>query len=126
MHSTVPDKGGRPAAGLDDWTSQLRRGVLELCILRLLEREPTYGYEIVMTLRALRPLAATENTIYPLLRRLKADRLVETFLRESPSGPPRAYYRLTATGERRLASLTAEWTAMVEAVETCLGKGALA
>lgn len=111
---------------LDDWTSQLRRGVLELCILRLLEREPTYGYHLVTALAPLRPLAATENTIYPLLRRLKVDRVVETFFRDSPSGPPRSYYRLTATGARRLSTLTKEWASMVDAVDTCLGKGALA
>ena len=78
-----------------DWTSQLRRGVLELCILRLLRHRPSYGYEIVTTLDAFGPLAAGENTVYPLLRRLKADHYLETFTRESPAGPPRRYYRLT-------------------------------
>ena len=72
-----------------DWTSQLRRGVLELCILKLLRHGPSYGYEIVTTLGDLGPLAAGENTVYPLLRRLKADRHLETFARESPAGPPR-------------------------------------
>ncbi len=109
---------------IGDWTSQLRRGVLELCLLRVLEPEASYGYQIVTTLGELGPLAAGENTIYPLLRRLKADGLLETSLRESPAGPPRQYYRLTASGRRRLATLEREWTAMADAVARCLGQGA--
>ena len=70
--------------------------MLELCVLRLLRGEPSYGYEIVTTLNALGPLSAGENTVYPLLRRLRADGLLDRFMRESASGPPRQYYRLTA------------------------------
>ena len=106
-----------------DWTSQLRRGVLELCMLEVLRRDASYGYEIVTTLERLGPLAAGENTVYPLLRRLKSDGLLETFSRESPAGPPRQYYRLTAEGRRRLAALEKEWTAMVDAVDRCMKQG---
>jgi PadR family transcriptional regulator PadR len=109
-----------------DWTSQLRRGVLELCILRLLRHRASYGYEIVTTLDALGPLAAGENTVYPLLRRLKADRFLETFTRESPAGPPRQYYRLTADGRRRLAAIEKEWADMVQAVERAVDRGEVA
>ena len=112
-----------PAPGFDDWTSQLRRGVLELCILQVLGREPSYGYEIVMTLDSLGPLASGENTVYPLLRRLRTDGLLETFTRESPAGPPRQYYRLTGSGRRRLAALSKEWDAMVAAVGQCMEQG---
>ena len=101
---------------ISDWSSQLRRGVLELCILQVLRDEPSYGYEIVTTLDALGPLAAGENTVYPLLRRLKADGVLETFLRESPSGPPRQYYRLTDQGRRKLTDLANEWEAVVRAM----------
>jgi len=113
-----------PPSGLTDWSSQLKRGVLELCILQVLRREPSYGYEIVTTMDSLGPLAAGENTIYPLLRRLKADGLLETFLQDSPTGPPRQYYRLTADGRKRLSTLEKEWDAMVGAVARCLRKGA--
>jgi PadR family transcriptional regulator PadR len=106
-----------------DWTSQLRRGVLELCILQLLKREASYGYEIVTRLESLGPLAAGENTVYPLLRRLKAEGLLDTFMQESPAGPPRQYYRLTADGRRRLATLEKEWAAMVTAVERATRTG---
>ena len=108
---------------ISDWSSQLKRGVLELCILQLLREDPSYGYEIVTTLDALGPLAAGENTVYPLLRRLKADGMLEPFLRDSPTGPPRQYYRLTADGRRRLTALSKEWQAMASAVANCLQKG---
>lgn len=103
-----------------DWTSQLRRGVLELCILTLLREDPSYGYEIVTTLAELGPLATNENTVYPLLRRLKADGLLETFSQESSAGPPRQYYRISAIGRKRLAQLAKEWDAMVAAVDRCM------
>jgi PadR family transcriptional regulator PadR len=103
-----------------DWTSQLRRGVLELCVLRIVRDEANYGYEIVTRLESLGPLAANENTVYPLLRRLKADHHLDTFSVDSPAGPPRQYYRLTAQGQRRLTALEKEWSAMVRAVEQCV------
>lgn len=107
-----------------EWTSQLRRGVLELCVLRLLRDEPNYGYEIVTALRDFGPLAAGENTVYPLLRRLKADRHLDTFGVESPAGPPRQYYRLTARGRDRLLALEREWGELVRTVARCLKNGA--
>ncbi len=103
-----------------DWTSQLRRGVLEFCILQVLRREASYGYEIVTTLGSLGPLAAGENTVYPLLRRLKAEGVLETFIEESPSGPPRQYYRLSVAGRKRLSVLQKEWEAMAQAVDRCV------
>jgi PadR family transcriptional regulator PadR len=106
-----------------EWLSQLRRGVLELCVLRFLEQKPGYGYEIVSAFDAHGPLATSENTIYPLLRRLKADKLLETYTEESPSGPPRQYYRLTAQGRRHLAALENEWGEMVRAVDRFPSKG---
>lgn len=108
---------------VSDATSQLRRGVLELCILQVLKRDASYGYEIVTTLESLGPLAAGENTVYPLLRRLKTEALLETFMRDSPHGPPRQYYRLTADGRRRLQALGKEWASMVAAVERCRRNG---
>ena len=107
-----------------EWTSQLRRGVLELCVLRVLRDEPSYGYEIVTILAAFGPLSAGENTLYPLLRRLKTDKHLETFAVDSPNGPPRQYYRITARGRQRLALLETEWTEMAAAVERCLNGGA--
>jgi PadR family transcriptional regulator PadR len=94
--------------------------VLELCVLRIVQAETSYGYEIVTRLESLGPLAAGENTVYPLLRRLKADHHLDTFSVDSPAGPPRQYYRITAQGRRRLVSLEKEWDAMVQAVDRCV------
>ena len=94
--------------------------MLELCVLRIVREAASYGYEIVTRLESLGPLAAGENTVYPLLRRLKADRHLDTFSVDSPTGPPRQYYRITAQGQRRLAALEKEWQAMVEAVDRCV------
>ncbi len=106
-----------------DSTSQLRRGVLELCILRLLAAKPSYGYEVVTKLESMGPLATGENTVYPLLRRLKTDKYLETFEVASPSGPPRQYFRLTQRGQQRLKSLQVEWSELAQAVEHCLTHG---
>ena len=112
-----------PSGAAGDWTSQVRRGVLELCVLALLSRQPSYGYEIVATLAGWTPLAAGENTLYPLLRRLKSDGQLETFEAPSPTGPPRQYYRLTAAGHARLLTLQSEWSALASAVDAYLNPG---
>jgi PadR family transcriptional regulator, regulatory protein PadR len=107
----------------NDWNSQLRRGLLEFCILALIEQEPRYGYEIVTRLAEAPQLAAGEGTIYPLLRRLKKDGLVETFWVESAAGPPRQYYRLMAPGQEALGSMRSEWRQLVAAVDGFVAGG---
>lgn len=111
------------ATWISEWLPQLRRGVLELCVLQILQKQPSYGYEIVTTLSEFGPLAAGENTLYPLLRRLKSEKLLETFEVESPSGPPRKYFRITPRGRQRLALLETEWNDMAAAVARCLKGG---
>lgn len=106
-----------------EWASQLRRGVLELCILALLDAGPSYGYEIVTQVAEHPQLAAGEGTIYPLLRRLKREGYVETYWQESASGPPRQYYRLTSRGASALQIMRSEWTALVSAMGAHLAKG---
>jgi PadR family transcriptional regulator, regulatory protein PadR len=111
------------AVDLSGRITQLRRGVLELCILHTLTPEASYGYEIVTKLEPYGPLAAGPNTVYPLLRRLKAEGLLATFTRASPSGPPRQYYRITAEGRRYLASFEREWQALARAVNRLVSEG---
>lgn len=106
-----------------EWNSQLRRGVLEFCILALIEQEPRYGYEIVTRLSEAPQLAAGEGTIYPLLRRLKKDGWVETFWVESAAGPPRQYYKLTPPGQTALGAMRSEWRQLVTAVDGFVGGG---
>jgi PadR family transcriptional regulator, regulatory protein PadR len=84
----------------DNWTVQLRKGVLELCILNALKEEERYGYDLVKMLVELPALGITEGTIYPLLSRLRVQGLVATRLEESTSGPARKYYTLTKEGKK--------------------------
>jgi PadR family transcriptional regulator PadR len=82
----------------DNWTVQVRKGVLELCILKALAGGERYGYELVKALVAVPGLEVAEGTIYPLLSRLKVQGLLTTRLEESPEGPARKYYTLTPAG----------------------------
>lgn len=99
---------------------QLRRGVLEYCVLALLHGSERYGFELVHELAAADGMMTSEGTIYPLLSRLRRDKLVETTWRESPTGPPRRYYRLTRAGEAALRDFTSEWSRFRQAVDTFL------
>ena len=95
--------------------SQLRKGVLELAVLALIARsEPigAYGGALVEQLAARPTLAAPQGTVCPLLTRLRQQGTVETTWRESPTGPPRRYYRLTPDGVRRLSAQRSTWQAL--------------
>ena len=98
---------------------QLKKGALELCVLALLSQHDSYAYEIASKLAE--AIGMGEGTIYPLMRRLQADGLVETYLVESPAGPPRKYYKLTDAGRRSFTSQQAAWRSFSGAVETILG-----
>jgi PadR family transcriptional regulator, regulatory protein PadR len=100
--------------------SQLRRGTVEYCVLALLAGGARYGFELVRELAAVDGLVTSEGTIYPLLTRLRKDELVTTFWRESDSGPPRRYYRLTEAGRAALADFTNEWSRFRDSVDTIL------
>ena len=81
---------------------QYKKGVLELCVLSLLEKRDWYGYEISEYLS--QKIDIADGTVYPLLRKLKSDGLVTTYLSEEIGGPPRKYYSLTKTGREAYAS----------------------
>jgi PadR family transcriptional regulator PadR len=98
---------------------QLKKGVLEMCVLALLSNGDSYAYEIATRLGE--DIGMGEGTIYPLMRRMQADDLVSTYLVESASGPPRKYYRLTAEGKRTFALQRAEWENFESAVRKILG-----
>ena len=78
--------------------AQLLKGVLEYCVLRLIEKEPTYGYEIVMQLKQVGFAEISESTLYPLLLRLEQQEKVTVERRPSPKGPSRKYYVITEKG----------------------------
>jgi len=99
---------------------QLKNGALELCVLALLARRESYAYEIASTLAE--RVGMGEGTIYPLMRRMQSDGLVETWLVESTSGPPRKYYRLTPAGRTAYEARSQEWRSFVDAVDLLLGE----
>ncbi|MFB4313436.1 PadR family transcriptional regulator [Actinomadura sp. 21ATH] len=101
--------------------TQMRRGALPYCVLALLRDGERYGVEIVRLLAEVDGLVTSEGTIYPLLSRLRRQGLVETTWRESASGPPRRYYRLTADGGRALGVFATEWARFRDAVEGFVG-----
>ena len=97
---------------------QLKKGVLGLCVLALLSRADSYAYEIASKLSD--AIDMGEGTIYPLMRRMQVDGLVETYLVESSAGPSRKYYRLSARGRQALAVQTGDWNAFTAAVDAVL------
>ncbi len=105
----------------DTISVQLKKGVLELCVLALLSRGDGYAYDIAS--RLAEGIDMGEGTIYPLMRRLQDEQLVAAYLVESSSGPSRKYYRLTDAGREKLASQRTEWTAFSHAVDAILGEG---
>lgn len=96
---------------IDNIKSQMRKGMLEFCILLVLKKGPAYSSELITCLKAAR-LIVVEGTLYPLLTRLKRDGLLAYSWKESISGPPRKYYSLTPEGESVLKLLSDAWKDM--------------
>ena len=97
---------------------QYKKGVLELCVLSLLRQQDRYGYEISEFLS--KHIDIADGTVYPLLRKLKADGLVTTYLQEESGGPPRKYYKLTQLGEDVYNMDRAEYLRFAETVRELL------
>lgn len=89
----------------DNWTVQVRKGLLEVCILNALVAEERYGYDLVKTLVAIPGLGMTEGTLYPLLSRLRMQGLITARLEESSEGPARKYYSLTKEGRKLVTTM---------------------
>jgi PadR family transcriptional regulator PadR len=100
--------------------SQLLRGVLDLCLLAVMDEGPAYGYEMTKRLRARGLSMVGQGSIYPLLGRLERDGLVETWRAASNGGPPRKYYSLSPEGVRVLEAGVQEWQAARDAVDGAL------
>ena len=94
---------------------QFKKGVLELCVLSFLSHGDRYGYELASSLSE--KIDISDGTIYPILRRLKSDGYVTTYLRESNEGPPRKYYKLTNEGNKERKELHSQWKKFVASVE---------
>ena len=101
---------------VDNAKSQMRKGMLEYCVLLLLRRQPSYANDIIKQLKDA-DLIVVEGTLYPLLTRLKKDALLSYEWKESLLGPPRKYYALTTEGQRALDEMDSTWNSLSRTVE---------
>jgi PadR family transcriptional regulator, regulatory protein PadR len=104
----------------ENQNAQMRRGVLELCILSIIAEKDAYASDIIAKLKEAK-LIVVEGTLYPLLTRLKNDGLTVYRWEESKSGPPRKYHQVTELGLILLAGLKADWQSLVSSVESIIG-----
>ena len=98
--------------------TQFKKGALDLCVLSVLEKKDCYGYELVQKIS--REITITEGTIYPILKRLKNEGYLSTYLKESSEGPSRKYYTLTKKGKQKAMQLKNEWLSFTRKVERVL------
>ncbi len=105
---------------MDNRSTQLLKGTLDMCLLALLARQPCYGYEIVQCLAHHGLELVSEGSIYPLLSRLQQHGLIEGYLVPSTDGPRRKYYCLLPQGAQQLEHWQTEWALFAQAVEHIL------
>ena len=98
---------------------QYKKGVLELCVLSALRRQDLYGYELSTMIS--KRMDISDGTVYPILRKLKSDGLVTTYLSEASGGPPRKYYSITETGIKRCLTESRDWLEFTETVRDLIG-----
>ena len=108
---------------LENWQTQLRKGLLDIVILNLLHHTRCHGYEMVQTLRQIKGMQIREGNIYPILARLQTDGLVKSRSEPSKDGPPRKCFELTKSGEDVLREMNAHWSCVIESIER-IRKGA--
>lgn len=101
----------------DNSRSQMRKGILEYCILSVLDRKESYASSLIEELKAAN-MIVVEGTIYPLLIRLKNQGVLSYRWEESTQGPPRKYYCITDKGRMMLLQMDKEWNEMVNTIET--------
>jgi PadR family transcriptional regulator PadR len=100
----------------DNVKAQLRKGILDYCILAILSREDSYAPKIIAELKEAK-MIVVEGTLYPILTRQKNAGLLTYRWEESPQGPPRKYYSLTAQGHAHLASFDEAWGELIEQIQ---------
>ena len=102
---------------LENWQTQLRKGLLDIVILNLLQHSRCHGYEMVQTLKQINGLQIREGNIYPILARLQTDGLVTSRCEPSKDGPPRKYFELTKLGRNVLKDMHTHWNQITENIE---------
>jgi PadR family transcriptional regulator, regulatory protein PadR len=101
--------------------AQFKKGILELCVLSVLAEDDTYGYQIINKLSEF--IDVSENSIYPILRRLTQENYFETYLEESNEGAPRKYYSITEKGFLYYLQLREEWDSFIGGVYQIINQG---
>lgn len=104
---------------IENTKAQMRKGILELCILSTIDKKPKYSSEILKGLKE-SELLVVEGTLYPLLTRLKNAHLLEYRWEESKTGPPRKYFTITKDGKQFLKELNVSWNELSQAVDTLI------
>ncbi len=102
---------------VENANAQMRKGVLELCILSILSRGDAYTTDLINMLKEAE-MIVVEGTLYPMLNRLKNAGYLSYRWEESPQGPPRKYYTLTETGKQYLSDIDRGWSQLVDTVNT--------
>ena len=103
--------------------SQLLKGILEGCILAMMERDEVYGYQLSVKLAQYGFSFVSEGSIYPILLRMQKEKLIKGTMRDSPSGPKRKYYHLTEDGREALHEFRNNWAELKQSVERVLQQG---
>lgn len=106
---------------LENAQAQMRKGILEYCILLTIARGDAYASDILKNLKE-ENMIVVEGTLYPLLSRLRADKLLEYEWQESKAGPPRKYYRLTDKGKKMLEQLNSTWNGLSKSINALIKK----
>lgn len=101
---------------IENWQTQLRKGILDVVIMNLLSHGPCHGYEMVRQLKKIQGLTMREGNIYPILARLEQDGLIENYTESSSDGPPRKYFRLTGAGREILGQMNQHWEQMIDSI----------
>jgi PadR family transcriptional regulator PadR len=102
----------------ENWQTQLRKGLLDIVVLNLLNRGPSHGYEMVQTMKRIEGLQIREGNIYPVLARLETDGLVTSYSQPSTDGPPRKYFRLTEAGQKALDDMNKHWDLLIDSLKS--------
>jgi len=101
---------------MNTWITQLRKGLIEYCVMKRLSKGESYGYEIVQRLKEMDELVITESIVYPILSRLRKEGHLKVRAVKSPDGPPRRYYDLTSLGKNRVKEMNAYWKDLCRSV----------
>lgn len=103
---------------IDNWQTQLRKGMLDIVILNLLSHGPCHGYELVQRMKTIEGLKIREGNVYPILARLQEEKLVENYSEPSADGPPRKYFKVTPAGQQTLTDMNTHWEQIIQSIRT--------